>query len=95
MSLIDKTKSINRRVNSYSLKHIAEKYTGRYISNGSLILAALYMGFDIKQFENTPNAVFNMSKRSVNLALPEEYNRKPNNPPIVRPSSNEKSDWLR
>jgi len=88
LSLIEKTKQINRRLSSYGLKRIAERYTGGYIANGSFILAALYMDFDIKQIRDSPNAALNVSKRSIKLARPIGFNRNPNLPPIVRPSGN-------
>lgn len=70
---IDTIKTINPRSSSYSLKHMAEQYSDGYISNGSFILTALHLGFDLKRTKGTPNACFNMSQRSINRALPEGY----------------------
>jgi hypothetical protein len=37
---------------SYSLKHRAEKWAGRYISNGAMIAAALMLGWKVKRAWN-------------------------------------------
>jgi hypothetical protein len=60
-------KPINPEAYSYSLKHKVEKWSGRYVSNGAFILAAVNMGYDVQVAGNrSPNAVFNMR-----LLLPE------------------------
>jgi hypothetical protein len=51
----------NRRQGSYGLKHVAERATGRYISNGAFILAALRLGYAARRFPNSPNCAFNMT----------------------------------
>lgn len=60
---------------SYWVKHIAENYTctyphgtrlgPSYVANGSLIAAAAHAGFVVREFPDSPNAVFNMSRRSL------------------------------
>lgn len=40
-------KTVNRRYSSYSLKHVAERAAGEYVTNGALILAALRLGHDV------------------------------------------------
>jgi len=65
LKTIDKIKSFNRSNTSYGLKHIAERAMGNYISNDALIAAAIYSGFHIKLLENSPNVIFNMSKKSI------------------------------
>ena len=63
---IEKTQSINSRHSSYFLKHITERRSGiGHISNGVLIAAAIYCGFDYKSARNHPNVVFNMSQDSI------------------------------
>ncbi len=59
---IQKRKTIDKSVTSYSLKHIAEKEIG-YITNGAFICAAIHMGFNFKII--SPNAYFNMSWKSI------------------------------
>ena len=53
-------KTINRRITSYGLKHIAEKWAGEYISNDSLIQGLISCGFTAKRIPNTPNFFFNI-----------------------------------
>jgi len=79
-SKLEKTKSIFRGMNSYGLKHAAERFActypegavlgPRYVSNGVLIAAAVHAGFDLKISKDNlgqdePNAYFNISKRSI------------------------------
>jgi hypothetical protein len=46
LSQVERTKSINPRIGtSYELKHIAEAWAGRYISNGCFLMAAHRLGF--------------------------------------------------
>lgn len=60
-----KTKSINRRVTSYGLKHLAERDID-YVTNGIFIAAAIAEGF---RFERVgPNAVFNIAMAAVRRA---------------------------
>jgi len=61
--------------NSYWLKHIAENYTctypdgrklgPRYVANGAVIAAAAHAGFAVREYPDSPNTTFNMSKRSL------------------------------
>lgn len=65
-----KTKTINRKALSYGLKHAAERTIGRYVSNGTLIAAAIHCGFDYrKQYYGdgslSLNVLFNMSQNSI------------------------------
>lgn len=77
---VERTKTVRPATNSYWLKHIAENYTcsypdgeelgPRYVSNGSLIAAAIYAGFQLKTSVDdygydSMNAGFNMSKASL------------------------------
>lgn len=75
VSRVKRIKTINPYSNSYWLKHIAEKYPcaypdgrtlGRgYVSNGALIAAAVYAGFNIREYYGSTNVAFNMSKPSL------------------------------
>lgn len=49
-------KTVNPKASSYSMKHIAEKVTGGYISNGCLIAAAMAIGFPVKHIFGTSQA---------------------------------------
>ncbi|TQJ23782.1 hypothetical protein FBZ33_4098 [Micromonospora sp. A202] len=54
-------------VGSYGMKHVVESATGRYVTNGELIAAALMAGYPWKG-PSGPNALFGMSKRDVDRA---------------------------
>jgi hypothetical protein len=57
---LDKTQAINTRYTSYYIKHIAERRIGGHLSNGALIAAAIYLGFDYKVASGHANVFFNM-----------------------------------
>ena len=63
LSLCEKTKTVNRRVGSYTLKHECEAWAGRYVSNGALLMAAWLLGFKIKQIAHGPNGWLNISNK--------------------------------
>lgn len=77
-SFFDKTKRVKDKSESrsYWLKHRVEEYAqrvydpvlGNYITNGELIYAMLLEGFKVKKVEDK-NALFNVSKRSINRLL--------------------------
>ncbi|MGW3933608.1 hypothetical protein ACWECC_36860 [Streptomyces microflavus] len=46
-------------VSSYTVKHVMERATGRYVTNGELIAAALIVGYTFKYEQ--PNVLFGMS----------------------------------
>ena len=48
---------------SYGLKHDVERDVGKYISNGSLIAAAIHCGFNYRLEGSGPNVDFAISKR--------------------------------
>jgi len=48
---------------SYYLKHVVEKLADRYISNGTLIAAALHLGLPIKFFHDSLNVNVAISKK--------------------------------
>lgn len=63
---MQKIKTINRRHTSYGLKHIFERDSGQYVTNGAFICAAVHSGFDYKLTPSNPNVSFNISERSLN-----------------------------
>ena len=59
-------KTINRRLTSYALKHLAERAAreigcSAYVSNGLFLTAAIALGFTVKPIAGTPNAWLNVS----------------------------------
>jgi hypothetical protein len=61
-----KTKQLNKRAGSYSLKHVAEHDIG-YVTNGVFIAAAIAEGFMVRRIwrwddTDNPNAWFNISR---------------------------------
>jgi hypothetical protein len=53
----------NNKETSYELKHDVEKEAGDYVSNGDFIAAAIDLGYEFRQVEDSPNAVFKMAKK--------------------------------
>lgn len=49
---------------SYKLKHMVERHYRTYVSNGTLIAAALYLKIPIKYYFDSPNVGVAISKRS-------------------------------
>ena len=58
-------KTINKRISSYGLKHLAERQVGSYISNEALIQAMLESGFRAQPIRGTPNFYFNVKLTEV------------------------------
>ena len=56
-----KRTTINRKITSYGLKHIAEKDMGAYISNDVLIKTLTELGFTPSKIRNSPNYYFNIA----------------------------------
>ena len=56
-------------VNSYGMKHVMERATGRYVTNGEFIAAALIAGYAFRYTEG-PNVLFGMSARDVRRVDP-------------------------
>jgi hypothetical protein len=54
-----KSKTINSKRSSYTVKHICERIAGIYISNGAAISALIALDFTMKI--EPPNAYFNLS----------------------------------
>jgi hypothetical protein len=61
----EKTKTINRRHSSYTLKHLMARQTGKYVTNGVFITAAIHSGFPFKIFPDDPNVCLGISERSL------------------------------
>jgi len=79
ISRLEKRKSLNKNSTSYGLKHMVERYEGEYrksgriaigyVSNGMFIAAAIHAGLDMAPSHyGSPNAVFNISQRSLNAS---------------------------
>lgn len=80
LSTVTTRKTINPRFHSYNLKHIVENPSGRfgteqscecystYVYEGTLILAALSLGFECQQHPRGLTACFNMDTKSLKEA---------------------------
>jgi hypothetical protein len=64
---VGRRKTINHARNSYGLKHVVERVTETYITNGAFIRAALDEGFEIEPC-GKKNAYFNFSYRKSSYA---------------------------
>ena len=53
-------KTMNRKISSYGLKHLAERQAGSYISNEALIQAMIESGFRAERIRDTSNYYFNV-----------------------------------
>ena len=51
-------------VDSYHMKHVAERAIGEYVTNGEFIAAAVIAGYTFK-YTDGPNPLFGMSARDV------------------------------
>lgn len=61
LSQCQRRKTVNEKLgSSYLLKHLVESWCEKYVSNGSLIAAAVHLGIPYKTYLGSPN---------VNLAL--------------------------
>ena len=58
-------KTMNKRISSYGLKHLAERQAGSYISNEALIQAMIESGFRAERIRDTPNYYFNVKLTEV------------------------------
>lgn len=71
----ERRKTLNRDWSTYNLKHSAERlvrqdklftHLGDYVSNGMLIVAAIMLGFEVKQISfRNPNGFLNISSKTV------------------------------
>jgi hypothetical protein len=52
------------QLSSYYLKHVVEKLAGEYVSNGSLIAAAIHLKIPMKLYPDSPNVNIAISKKS-------------------------------
>ena len=68
----DARKTINDRHSSYALKHIMERHTDTYVSNGSFIRAAIELGFEYRRCtRHSVNVCFNASYKRLNNLIDE------------------------
>jgi len=72
LTRLEKTKAINASVSSYGLKHKVERHWRTvapgglaYVANGMCIAAAHAAGFKMARVGDSPNAMFNISRRSL------------------------------
>lgn len=63
-------------VGSYALKHVVERATGDYLTNGELIAAALVAGYTVAYTEG-PNVLMGMSARDVKRLGPATRQTRP------------------
>lgn len=60
--------TVNDRHSSYGLKHMMQRETGFYVTNGIFIAAAIHSGFVYKVYPGSPNVCFGISERSLKKA---------------------------
>jgi hypothetical protein len=70
LRVLPQSEKFNRRFTSYTWKHIVERWAYEYISNGSLIVAAISLGCRVKRVGDTPNAWLNIAAK---YKLPGQY----------------------
>ena len=58
-------KTMNKRITSYGLKHLAERQAGSYISNEALVQAMIECGFRAEKIGKTDNYYFNVKLTEV------------------------------
>ena len=61
---LDRRKTINTSRGSYGWKHVVERDTKQYVSNGDFICGALYLKYLMRRMPNSPNAYFNLRKET-------------------------------
>lgn len=65
---ISPRKTINRNVDSYGLKGLAERKLGAYLTNGEFIAAAIIAGYPYRRIGGgSPNALFGISAQSLTV----------------------------
>ncbi|MBN9682583.1 MULTISPECIES: hypothetical protein [unclassified Corallococcus] len=82
LTRLEKTKAINASVSSYGLKHKVESHWRTvapgglaYVANGMCIAAAHAAGFKVARVGDSPNAMFNISRRSLKANDPKVNSR--------------------
>ena len=60
---LDRRRTVNTKVSSYTWKHVVERCYRSYITNGEFICAALHLGYKMKKSDG-PNAWFNIRDRA-------------------------------
>jgi hypothetical protein len=61
---LDRRKTINTSRGSYGWKHLIERDTKQYVSNGDFICGALYLKYIMRRIPNSPSAYFNLRKET-------------------------------
>jgi hypothetical protein len=61
-------KTVNTRHSIYELKHLGEDHTGRYISAGAFITAALILGFRYELCGQGPSCFINLHETFIRLS---------------------------
>jgi len=65
LSLCPESESVNEHIgDSYVLKHIAERWSGCYVSNGALIAAVFHSGIKYKAYEDSSNITIALSSEN-------------------------------
>ena len=65
LSGLNRRKTVNDRApSSYGLKHKVESWAGLYVTNGSLIAAAIHLGFRVSGKPGRPNVHINISSKN-------------------------------
>lgn len=83
---LPRRQTLNRSFTTYTLKHYAERWRGRYICNGSMILACLLEGVQLNRPPDSPNPVTNlaaMSRWPADRTRQRSYLRAADPPPMV------------
>jgi len=57
---VSKRKTVNRKITSYGLKHMAEREMGVYVSNEALIQTLVLLGFAPHPIKGSPNCYFSI-----------------------------------
>ena len=82
------TKTIRPHTSSYGLKHEAERWISRYVSNGAFIAAAVLEGYRLERCRNGPNCFFA-------LASTRQYRAHRDNHLSRRGSERRPENWVR
>jgi hypothetical protein len=69
--------AIKPRFSSYGLKHVAERWSRRYVSNGALIAAAVYLDLKISPpIAGFPNVLVAVDGRDVSRLNADDWRRR-------------------
>ncbi|HYH64920.1 MAG TPA: hypothetical protein VD866_09525 [Urbifossiella sp.] len=65
LGTVVRVERINHRRSTYGLKHIMQRETGEYVTNGAFIAAAIHMGFKWRVLPGEINVLLGVSERSL------------------------------